>query len=532
MQSINELKEKIKSKRENHYNFISKHIDNVIRDYYVTWIKDNLYIGEGKSKKTIEYYIIKNDIIKENDIQKYMTNDEYLITLSTETIYNLSVCRNVNTLRDIFSFVLDNGYCPNRNEFFYIIQSDDYLNIISKKNIFDELKIIYKHDVFEMMNNNFKKNIYELFFSDIIYDQKDLKNVFIKKPGFINYIFAKNKYDKNIKIDEKHFDILILYNMYEAIANLMINGNENITNYEKCFKLLFEKIENNHIVSFKRTEEFQITYIFKEDIPFILEIYKIFINKLNISNETFERHINIFFKKDFINFIDFLIKEKNVFPNIKNFESFVLCRDDNMSNLITENQINKYFPDINFTENELYLSCLHKKEFCVKTILEQKITPTKRCFLAILENFPDTTNINTNTNIQKLISKSKNIIENFILYSYKLSNQDIISITKKKITLNKSYFTQNIIFTEEEKEEFYECCDFNFMPDYSVNLYNDELWLRRMCKAAKKIDDYKAIKNYMKRTGYELDFLCYVYLVNNNGYNRMKDELLALYKNK
>ena len=83
--------------------------------------------------------------------------------------------------------------------------------------------------------------------------------------------------------------------------------------------------------------------------------------------------------------------------------------------------------------------------------------------------------------------------------------------------------------TEDEKDKFYEYCNFDFIPKYNDDLFNDNCWLRRMCKIAKRADEYKQIKNFIKKNNMNIDFVSYVYLINNYNHNKEKDELLIMF---
>jgi hypothetical protein len=491
--------------------YTCKYYDDRIKNIIVSWLKNDIYNDDG-AIKSIEFYICLRNIFNEQHVNVLLKNSELLIILCEETIIDISKCNNQDVIKKLFNNILDNGFIPNKEQFFEIINNQEYRDILSTKNIVNILNTKYKSDAFELMMWNFNKNAYDLMFCDCKYNEEELLRIFTGKPEMLQHVLSKIQLKENIKIDEKYFEIIIYYNIFSPIANLIKNNY--IVNLDKCFRLFWDKIEKCIITNMDNTSHHSLVYISKNEVVNFLNIYKIFIESgIYVHNY----HFDVFFKKGWIDFIDFLIKEKKIYPTKNNFESYV-------THTINDNTCNEYFPELNFSEEELYLACLNKRVNIIKIILEQKIIPTHRCFCAILEK------INNNIAISFLeLNNIKTTIDHFIHYSYYLTNDDILLLTKKKIIINNSFFTKNLKFNDDEKEEFYSYCDLDFMPEYNDTLFNDILWLRRMCKTAKRADDYKIIKQFVKRTKLNIDFICYVYLMNNYNHNKMKDELLAMY---
>ncbi len=504
------IKSIFKKSKELNNIFTCKYYDEKIKKIIISWLTENIY-KDDNLKYIIQFYVRAKNIFDKEQIDRILKNHELWVILCEETISDISKCSNQVIIKGLFDYSLDNGFTPNKEQFFEIINNHEYINILATKNVMNILKTKYKSDIFELMMWNFNKNAYDLMLCDCKYNEGDLKRIFTGKPEMLYHVLLKIQLEENIKIDEKYFEIMIFYNIFAPIANLIKNGY--IINLDKCFRLFWEKIEKCIITNTDHTSHHSAIYISKNDVVNFLNIYKTFIESgIYVHNN----HFDVFFKKGWTDFIDFLIQEKKMLPTQNNFEPYVTYT-------INDKTCAEYFPELNFTEEELYLACLNKRVNIIKMILEQKIIPTHRCFCAILEK------INNNIAIPfSELNNIKTIVDHFIHYSYYLTNDDILLLTKKKIILNNSFFTKNLKFNDDEKEEFYSYCDLDFMPEYNDTLFNDILWLRRMCKTAKRADDYKIIKQFVKRTKLDIDFVSYVYLMNNYSHNKMKDELMAL----
>jgi hypothetical protein len=75
----------------------------------------------------------------------------------------------------------------------------------------------------------------------------------------------------------------------------------------------------------------------------------------------------VFFKKGWIEFSNYLVNEKNIYPKNSNFESFV----ENTINVQNEKAFDSYFSEMIFSEYHLYLGCLYQRQHIVKNILDQ-----------------------------------------------------------------------------------------------------------------------------------------------------------------
>jgi hypothetical protein len=508
-----------REKKENNPHTCQSH-DEKIKNIIILWLKENIYKSDDLNC-VIYFYVIEKKIFKEEQIIELSKFNELWIVLCEEIIFDILKCNDRNMIEKLFNCILDKNFIPNEEQFINIINNYncniEYTKILSTKDIMNTLRTKYKTQIFESMTNtyNFNKNIYDLVFLDPKYNENEIKMIFKMKSDIISHILTKMQLEDDVKFDEKYFGILMFYNIFSPISNLIKNNF--IINHDKCFNLFWRKIEKCAIVDFSYIYTNSDAYIFKKDIENIINIYKTF-NSGEYGNYIDKNHFDIFFKRGWISLVDFLIKEKNIFPEKSSFESYII-------NIPDDKRFQDYFPEIDFTENELYLACLNKRVNIIKIILEQKIIPTQRCFRAIFEKY--------NNNVCILgteYNNIKTIIDNFIHYSYYLNNEDILFLTKKRFMINDSFITRNLKFNDIEKEEFYSYCDIDFIPKYNDSLFNDILWLRRMCKTAKRIDDYKFIKNFIKRTKIEMDLVCYIYMMNNNNNNKIKDELMITYR--
>jgi hypothetical protein len=214
-----------------------------------------------------------------------------------------------------------------------------------------------------------------------------------------------------------------------------------------------------------------------------------------------------FFTKRLFDFVE-ILKTNNYYPDISNFKNFLnYSYVDNLN----------FFNNIQFTEEHLYFSCINVKENITKEILNQKIKPTKRCFAGLYEKYP------THNCIPK-------IIECLVYYGYRIDENDLLLTLNYNTKLNDDLIRRVFDIDEIFNQTFYNYCTMEFMPKYSENIYNDIYWLRKMCKIARKADDYKTIKNFIKKEKINLDSLCYIYLNTNSQYSKEKTDLLLSYE--
>jgi hypothetical protein len=521
---IKNLKEIFRMNRDLNNKYSAYYSDKKIRDDIVNWLKKEMY-KDDETKKIVPEYIKIKKLLDNSSVDLYLSNELLHYTLCEEVIDDFSQCNDKNIIVFTFGKALNHGYIPNIDNIHSIMITKDYTNELLNSNIInvfkDDVKYKnYKNKIMRILFTNFNGDIYDKFYENEKYDQKTLDFIFTKNPNFINHVLDRYHITNQVKLDEKHFEILMFYNIYSPIANLIKNNI--FSNLDKCFELFLKKIKDCYVVDYNHSGQ---NFVLRKLVVHMVTTYEQFCEKIIFSREIYDEHYNLFFSKYQLSFeiyekfTSFLIT-KNIFPTKNNIKAF-------LKNVKYDLCFDNFFNDLIFTEDDLNNACLYKRANIVKLILDQKILPTKRCLDSLLEINLDREKEKDKDEEHKNI---KSIVDNFMHYSYYFTNSDIIALAKRKIMLQKSVFTLNLTFSDEEKKQLYQYCDFEFMPNYNDSMFNDKNWLIQMCKVAKKSDDYKIIKNYIKKQNIEVDFYCYMLLTNNGNSCRMKDEVLSLYK--
>lgn len=489
--------------------------DEKNRNVIVLWMRNNVYILK-EIAQIVKKYVLENKILTLEFYDIIGQNKHLINVLHEEALYKMQNCIDKEIIKQIFSDALECGFVPDKHHFIEIISNHEYLQIMSTKKIFGILKTTYHQDIFDFIiqQKNLNVDIYNIIFGDYKYNNDEIKSIFVSNNhSIISYVMSKLQFKKDVKLDESYFEIMIFYNIFEPILNLI--NFDYIVNLDKCFKIFWNKLEKSVVTTY--SSHHSGDYISQQDFKYFLPIYKSFINKTNLFNKN---HFNIFFKHNWTDFSDFLVKEKNIFPENDSFKLFVM-------HISNSKLFDEYFTEMICSEYHLNLACFYKKPIIVNNILNQKISPTKKCFQSLFE---DISNSSSNVKLNFLTIENVNkIIDSFIWYGYFMTKEDIILATSKGIKLNDSHFTKNFILNDDEKDKFYEYCHFDFMPKYNDNLFGDVYWLRRMCKIARISHEYKQIKQYIKKTGIELDFVSYVYLSGNYYGSKEKTELMNLF---
>lgn len=488
-------------KKDSQHKFLGN-LDEQNKGCIVSWIKENLNNKKNNTKKLIEDYLCDNNIMSPSQIIIVSKNKDILKELHNEGLLLVENCKESNFVVRLFRQVLDLGYVPEKYHFINFIYTNDILSkIISEKKVFKILQNKFQEEILENLINDpqLKKEKYDLFMKDKKYNTREIDYIFSRnKKEFLSYLFEDIKLEDDVKLNEKHFEVMIYYNMFKSIPNL-INGGY-IQNLKQCFNIFWIKLKQSIISSYGYYHDNQ--YISEKDIPYFLEIYYAFVDKENIIEQS---HFDDFFQKKWFVFSDYLVKQKKIYPNSKNYEIYI-------SNVTDESSFDFYFGKLKLSEHHLDLACLYKKKEIVQIILNQKIQPTAKCYQSLFQK-----EINYKV--------TPDIIELLIIYGYQLTDSDILVATKNRIILHDCPFTQEFVPTEE----FYGLCDLKFRPGYNDNMYKDIVWLRRMCKIARIADEYKQIKKFLKTSKIKMDFMCYAYISNNYSSNKMKDELLRMF---
>jgi hypothetical protein len=515
-ETIKEIKELFKHHTKSFAEYKNTNFyDDKIRNMIVPWIKNNVYIIKD-IQKIIKKYVIDSCILSQEYYDTANINNYVNNVICEEAINKMQNNVDKEAIKNLFDGVFDCGYIPEKNHFMDIISNYEYLQIISSKKIFKELQNTYCKDIFNYVldNKSIKTEVYNIIFDDYKFNSEQLETIFISNNYFvISQVLSRLQLQQDVKLTESHFEMMIFHNIFEPIVNLI--NSEYIINLEQCFRIFWNKLEK--IIISQYSLHYGGDYIFSYQFNYLFPIYKAFMTKINI---LCKQHFNLFFKNNWMEFSNFLIKEMYIYPDNDNFKSFIMYTHN--SELYDE-----YFAEMIVSEYHLDLACFYKKPIIVNNILNQKISITKKCFQAIFEDIPNSSY--TNKPSFHLVDNVNKIIDTFVWYGYFLSKEDIMLATSKGIKLNNSYFTKNFILNENEKDKFYEYCHFDFMPKYNDNLFTDIYWLRRMCKIAKISYEYKQIKQYIKKNGIELDFVSYVYLSGNHCGGKKKHELINMY---
>jgi hypothetical protein len=140
----------------------------------------------------------------------------------------------------------------------------------------------------------------------------------------------------------------------------------------------------------------------------------------------------------------------------------------------------------------------------IKFVLNNKVVPTKKCFDAIVEasdNNPQYMARSEKKNIEKkIISKKSMCIDELKTYGYKITYDDVVSATKKRIMINN--FASLGIKLDNKFMEI--CSDVSFYPYKVDGLKPTTTCLQNECK---KAGNLTIIKDLVKR-GIKPDIQC------------------------
>lgn len=511
----------------------NKNIDSLIKVLLISYDENNFsqqsfdknlindainFIKNNDKEKIIVDLLSSCNIIGKEYLNIFLENKNFINILIKNIIEHATKTKSNNFSREIIKFALINGLKTNKNTFLNYIYNDEYHSMFKLFcSNYSDIFTLCTTDIINLIKQNqndysYKKNeqkkqniisLYSLFFKHKI--NKNLFDCILSSNDkyMIAEIFNNSTISNDFTIDHNYFEIMCNLELFPTICKF---ANENrITNLKECYNLFLTEIQKKPYNSYSYTIftfNQNITTTISGEKKHVQDIFIYFINKGFFEQGIFD----LLFAKKLFDYI-VLLRSKGYHPDTSNFVSFL--NHSQIDNL-------NYFEDIQFTEEHLYVACVNMKENIIREILNQKIKPTKRCLTGLYEKFPGHT----------LIPK---IIEYLIYYGYILEESDLLLTLKYGTKINENLIQKVFNINDELKLKIYDFCKFDFMPQYSENMYNDIYWLRRMCKIARRTEDYKIIKNYIKKYKFNIDGLCYIYMNMNYGYNKEKTELLESY---
>lgn len=508
-------------------NYSQRYLDNAhIVDMYSFMINNDDDSNDDGGGDNNKYKIVKqlvetHNIIDNIYLKLILKNKKYMSILIDNVIEYINTSNSESFYKALLIVMLQNNYKIDKNLFFISAHNSDYINILKKYGSnYDEIFILCIRNIalqikkmeyecrYDYRNKNNvqtrKQNIENLYslFAGQTFDTEAFDMILsVNDKAVIKEIFCRGTIKSNITISGNYFEILLDMRLLNIIDFFINKDKDKISDLEKCYDYFLDFLKKTNAGQYNSN----VNSISEQndEKKYISNIFKYFIN-----NQLFKQHhFDFFFTKRLFEFID-ILGTNNYYPDSSNLKTFLnFAYVDNLN----------YFNNIQFTEEHLYLSCINVKENITKEILNQKIKPTKRCFLGLYEKNP------SHNSIPK-------IIEYLIYYGYSPDESDVILTLNYNTKLNEDLIQKIFEINDTFKQTFYNYCTFDFMPKYSNNIYNDIYWLRKMCKVAKKADDYKAIKNFIKKEKINLDNLCYINLNMNPQYNREKAELLLSYE--
>jgi hypothetical protein len=491
-------------------------IDPEINDFLISLLK----------KRSSGYFYYYGDIIDENMFKKITCYEkhEYFLEIWVEyqynyqsSIYGSSVLGN--SIRDILNSLETiedkEKFCFFLKEKKNITINTDIIGLLYKFKFLDFLKYflsVYRIDtqwgrdiasiiiktngiindsfIYQISKiNKFEINIHNFIFDNYKFTENDINIIFGSgNISMILHIISNSQLDDNYKLNKACFTLLLRHQKFSDIFNLMINNK--ILNFQDMFDIFWNELETQCILASN------------PNTTIICEIYRFFAESMNNACNS---HLDIFLQKKWYMACDYLINDKKIVMNDMNYFSYVSSNPDT-------NLFEKYFSELKYSVEHLRLACFYQLEVIVKASLNNKIIPTQICYRALFDQ--------KNLNKQAIAQ----IVDLLIFGGYNLSYDDILIATKFGVELNKSVFTNNF----EPKEDFYDMCSLDFMPEYNDKMYKDTIWLRKWCKFANKGVDFTEIKRFIKKHNLKLDDMCKENLLKNNIKNKPKEELLKM----
>lgn len=491
-------------------------IDPEINDFLISLLK----------KRSSGYFYYCGDIIDENMFKKITCYEkhEYFLELwfdheSQSQSYMLGGASLGNSIRYILSSLETiedkEKFCFFLKEKANISMNNDMVGLLCKFKLLDFLKyclsvyrietqkgrdiasiiiktngIINDSFIYQISKiNQFEINIHKYIFDNYKFTENDIDIILgSNNIAMILYIISTLQLNDNYKLNKTCFTLLLKHQKFSDIFNLMVKNK--ILNFQDMFNIFWSELETQCILASN------------PNTTIIFEIYRLFVESMNNACNS---HLDIFLQKKWYIACDYLINDKKIVTNDMNYFSYVSSNPD-------INLFEKYFQELTYSVEHLRLACFYQLEEIVKASLNNKIIPTQNCYRALF----DQKNLNKPAIVQ--------IVDLLIFGGYNLSYDDILIATKFGVELNKSVFTNNF----EPKEDFYDMCSLDFMPEYNDKMYKDPIWLRKWCKFANKGVDFTEIKRFIKKHNLKLDDICKANLLKNNIKNKPKEELLKM----
>jgi hypothetical protein len=434
------------------------------------------------NKKQNGFYDDELILLHQYKLLTNFDNIEYFLRIFFE-VFVINIGGNLIEL--IYSFI------DNKNKF------ADLLLEYTNYNVKNETLRLFLHDnLYTLIKHIYKNNL-----CVNVYDDLNL-HMYCR---FI-YITAKNYDIETINKMFKYFDRRELINIESDPSIDLMNADENsesffhklainffLKKYDliKCCmetKNMNENNLKNFVIFIKGVLDANLLLIvYQNDVeldiflPFIFTKYKIDPNIFD--SESFDVYLKLGLYKTLIYLANNIKLSDDNFVNFIRFfnNKFAKRYKKEESNEVTDEILEKFFGTITITTFHLELVCKYKP-CLLNQLLNHKIQPSSNCFTNLIDN------------IKCIIYKKHKhygYIDQLISFGYKITHEDIIYATQNQIKLNDSVYTKNFV----PDETFYKFCNYDFMPVYNDNMYNDDKWVKR---AKEIINDNKVLIKYDK----------------------------------
>jgi HMG (high mobility group) box len=302
------------------------------------------------------------------------------------------------------------------------------------------------------------------------YDNNDI-NILLEislnnwdKTRDYSYLTQDSKHSENFLLEDCFVLKMIKYNNRKILIYLI--KNKKIKNPQLAFDLIFEVINDKKCYK-------SIT-----ELNDYINIWKILVENNNIILG--EKHLEIVCKysEDTDIILYFL---NNMILTEKHLE--IICKYSEDTDIILHFLNN----NIILTEKHLENACQYTKNInIISFILNNKVSISKECINLLFSNAYQRhdkkyNELNNHTFKEKMENNFQKIIDLFVKFGYKLSDDDIILATKEGIILNDSIYTRNFVPTDE----FYKLCNKKFKPIYNETIEKN---------IDKKIEDFDKIR--------------------------------------
>jgi hypothetical protein len=451
---------------------------------YYNGNNDNLNqkIREFIYKKGVNYYSDELIAIYHYEMFKKFDDIKYFLKIIFDMAYEKEISMDCRIIDAIFE------------------NTDDTNNFFAFLSNYDESYLISDKIITYLMNNKNYDFIIHVHKNKLHYKISLNNKLYCKFINLIIKYYDKETMDKIFKYFDKREELNLESDFSLDLMNT--DGSSDILFHKlsilcfiRKFHLIMEYIENNKLSEnnvnklFTFIKNMYIEYIhtkyFENEFSNALnekylEIDKIFLflfKNYKVDTNIFDDgSLKIYFRMKLYETLLYLIGIGRVKISEMTEEDFdILIKNIPNKNLLDTNydilDIEYILENIKLTSSHLEILTKSRPEF-MKYLLNYKIKPTQKCFTNLIDKNHDV-----------------DYIDQLVYFGYEITHDDIIYATSKGIVLHDSIYTKNFV----PDESFYKFCDYDFMPMYNDNMYNDEKWAKR---ANEIIINNKALSKY------------------------------------